>query len=240
MYNTINSEQNQHIKRLKNIFNDKHYRYDNNKYVVEGVRSLDNALNIKELYIRQGSPIPDVKCDKVYLVSKNIFDKISDTQNSQGVIAVISFKIYDIKILRQNSRYILLDRLQDPGNMGAIIRTACAFGIEAVVINTGCVDPYSPKAVRSAMGSLEKIKIVKINKIQELKDFILLAADKAGRDIGAYKWPKGFILCIGNEANGLSTEVTDAAAETVSIPISDNIESLNAAVSCGILLYSSR
>jgi TrmH family RNA methyltransferase len=201
---------------------------------------LDNALKIKELYLREGNLKPDIQCDKVYSITKNIFDKLCETQNSQGIMAVTGFIVHSAKILKQNLRYVLLDRLQDPGNIGAIIRSAAAFGIEGIIINTGCVDPYSPKAVRSAMGALEKVKIIKIKEIQEIIEYNLIAADKAGRDIDSYKWPKGFILAIGNEANGLSQEVAAAASETVSIPISGSIESLNAAVSCGILLFSSR
>ncbi|MCB4792436.1 MAG: RNA methyltransferase [Elusimicrobia bacterium] len=240
MYNKIDSADNVRIKHLKKLLSDRDYRYLCREYVLEGLRALDTSKNIEYLFVRKDKKIPDVKCKQLFLVSEAVFDKISDTENSQGFLALTALNISGKEEIRKNARYVLLDKLQDPGNLGTIIRTACAFSIDGIIITPGCVDPFSPKVVRSSMGALEKIKIIKIGSVSEIKDFTIIAADKGGVSIDGFSWPGYFILAIGNEANGLSKTLKDSAVAVVSIQISNNIESLNAAIACGILLNQAR
>ena len=149
-------------------------------------------------------------------------------------------KLFPASLLTNKGRYLLLDRIQDPGNMGTIIRTACSFGIEGIILMKGTVDPYSPKAARAAMSALDKVSITKIDSLTELAGYQLIAADTSGVDLRSFHWPDNFILAVGNEANGLCEEITRSAESIVSIPVSGNIESLNAAIACAIVLFESQ
>ena len=234
----ITSKANERVKHLKKLLIDRKYRYREEEYVIEGIRALDDIKNIKALFVRENTEIPDINCRQVYIVNEKVFDYISDTENSQGVIAVSALNISGSDSLSKRGRYILLDRIQDPGNMGSVIRTGCAFDLDGVIITPGCVDPFSPKVVRAAASSMEKINIIRMGNIAGLKDFNLIAADLTGQDVSSFKWPDGFILAIGNEANGLCEEVKSVAKSIITIPASGRIESLNAAVSAGIILYA--
>lgn len=236
--NSITSKENKKIKHLKKLLADRDYRYLSKEYAVEGPHWLDDAEKIKEIFVLKGTDVPEIGADKTYIVDEKVFKCISETENSQGIIAVFPLNLQGASEIRKNSRYVFLDRLQDPGNMGTIIRTACAFDIKGLIVNQGCVDPFSPKVVRSASGSIGKIEIIKIDDVTELKDFNLITADLKGENILKFSWPEGFILCIGNEAGGVSEQVKSLSKHIVTIPISNSTESLNAAVACGIILYS--
>ncbi len=233
----ITSKTNDRIKHLKKLLADKAYRYDQKRFVVEGVRALDGINGIVELYIREDAKPPEIKSTLAYSVRKDVFETISATENSQGVIAVAKMNLLAPASILPGARYVLLDKIQDPGNMGTIIRTACALGFKGVVITPGCVDTFSPKAARAAAGSLWKVDVIKIETIEELAPFTVIAADRSGRDVSGFEWPKGFLLCIGNEGAGLSDEVRRSAKASISIPIGVDMESLNASVSAGILMY---
>ena len=234
----ITSLTNPRIQHLKKLFNDKEYRYANKEYVAEGIRVLDNIPLIKELFVCEGVVFQHVKAGKIYVVDKKVFEKVAQTEHSQGVIAVAELKILDTNEISEHGRYVLLDGLQDPGNMGSIIRTACAFSLDGVIITKGCVNPFSPKVVRSAASAIEKIDIINLENLIDLEGYRLIAADTDGKNISNFCWPDNFILAIGNEANGLSSEIRVMASDTLSIPICSEIESLNAAISAGILLYA--
>lgn len=232
----ITSAANEKVQNLKKLLLDRGYRYERLEYVIEGLRAIETAKDLKELFVREGQRVPDIKSVTVNILSEKIFDKIAQTENSQGLLAVASLKMLDDCSLKKDRNYVYLDTLADPGNMGTIIRTSCAFGIEGIICSRGCVDPYSPKVVRSAAGALSNISIIASKDISELAGFNIVAADAGGADLKSFKWPQNFILAIGNEANGLSQDVRDIASATVSIKMRSCVESLNAAVSCAIIL----
>jgi len=116
-----------------------------------------------------------------YIVSKNALDAVSATEHSQGVIAVTKLNVLGASSINPQSKYLLLDRVQDPGNIGAIIRTACAFGFKGVVITAGSADPFSPKVTRAAAGALWKIDLIKLENIYEVSTFKIIAADTEAR-----------------------------------------------------------
>lgn len=234
----ISSRANDRVKYLSKLIELKSFRYQQGEYVIEGIRALDGLKSVSDLYIRDGSTPPDIKTNTLCTLSRKVFDSIADTDNSQGVMAVCAMPPADIPVFH-GGRYILLDRLQDPGNLGTIMRTACAFGFSAVILAKGCADPFSPKAVRSAMGAEHRIPIVQLESLDRLKGCALIAADMAGRDICGYKWPESFVLCIGSEANGLSDELLAMAKDSVAIKMQGGMESLNAAVCTGIFAYAS-
>jgi TrmH family RNA methyltransferase len=236
----ITSKTNERIKNLKKLLDDKSCRYEQKEFVVEGLRAIEDLKDVRELFVREDVNPPEIGGKKIYEVAASVFDSVSSTENSQGIMAVTGMNLLGAEHILKGSRYVLLDRLQDPGNMGTIIRTACALGFKGVILTPGCADPFSPKVVRACASALWKIDIISIASAQELKEVPIIASGLEGRDVTGFQWPEGFALAIGNEANGLSEEILSAAKEKVSIPIFSGINSLNAAVSAGILMYCSQ
>ena len=234
----ITSIHNSRIKHLKKLLSSKSYRWQEKEYISEGLRVFDDAKRLKEVFVCEGTNPPKLEIEKINVVTKEVFKEISSTENSQGIVAVSELLISDPSSINKDKRYVLLDKLQDPGNMGTIIRTVCAFGLDGLIIVQGCVDPFSPKVVRSAVSSIEKIEIIDLQEIDMLKNYNVIAADMNGEDVSDFKWPKGFILAIGNEGQGISEDLASISKLKVSIPITGKIESLNAAVAAGILLYN--
>lgn len=235
----ISSRENSRIKHLRKLISDKTYRYENMEYAAEGMHALENINEAKELFICDGTPLPQLKASKTYTVDKPIFNSISSTEHSQGIVAIVKMNLKSGSSLRKDERYVLLDRLQDPGNMGTIIRSACAFTIRGIILTPGCVDAFSPKVTRAAAGALAKVDIINIENLNEIAGFNIIASNLKGKDASLFNWPESFILAIGNEAAGVSGELLSMAGTSVSIPISGCVESLNAAVAAGILFYQS-
>ena len=184
--------------------------------------------------------------DNVYIVKKDIFNKISDTVNPQGILAVCRILHRDIYSAFENKNgfYVILDRIMDPGNMGTIIRTSDAGGASGIFLSKGCVDLYNPKVIRSTMGSIFHLPIYVNVDIQELlnecyKNSIVTIASHLGGDKMPYEidMKKPCAILIGNEANGLSDEVSGRADELVKIPMPGKAESMNAAIAGSILIY---
>ena len=234
---TIASKDNPRIKRISKLLKDKEFRYSEGEYVIEGRRAVQDSKDIKEIYVSEGAEAAILGSSKHFLVKKSVFDSISSTEKSQGIIAIAGLKIKDSSFIRKDGRYVFLDQLQDPGNMGTIIRVAAAFGLDGIILSAGTVDPFSPKVVRSAAGSTGKLDVIKIEAPNELKAYNVIAADIKGTKLSDFNWPKSFILAIGNEGAGLSDGLAAVSKAAVSIRISPEVESLNAAVSCAILLY---
>ncbi|MBQ7407049.1 MAG: RNA methyltransferase [Clostridia bacterium] len=191
---------------------------------------------------------------RLYVVSEECFCKISSEIAPQGVITVIKyldfFKNKDIIykedfFLAPNERALALFSIRDPGNLGSVIRSAVAFGIEHLVLSGDCVDIYNPKAVRSAMGSLFKIKVTVVG---DFISFIRSARalgravysaelSERARALGTVALKRDSIVIIGNEGHGVSEEVSLACDAGLYIPISEKTESLNASVAAGILMW---
>ena len=236
-HKTITSKENARLKHVRKLIADKDYRYETRQYVIEGPHALGRIARVNELFVRAGAALPQVAADSIYCVETRAFGAIASTENSQGIVATAPINVIGAERISTGGRYVLLDRIQDPGNMGAIIRSACAFGYNAVIITPGCVDPFSPKVVRAAAGALTAIDIIQLKSQAELAHHPIIAASMDGKNIAAFAWPDHFIIAVGSEAAGLSPEIRAMAADTVAIPIKDAMESLNAAVAAGILLY---
>ena len=234
---TIASKDNPRIKHISKLLKDKEFRYSEGEYVIEGRRAVQDSRDITEVYVSEGTDIQGLSTPKLFVVNKSVYDSISSTENSQGIVAIAKLSLGDASAIKQNGRYVFLDRLQDPGNLGTIVRVTAAFGFDGIIFSKGTVDPFSPKAVRSAAGNLGNIEVIIIESPSDLKTFDVIAADIKGEKLGDFKWPKSFILAIGNEGAGLSDDLVAVSKAAVSIRISSKVESLNAAVSCAILLY---
>lgn len=244
----ITSKDNSKIKEIKKL---KEKKYRKTAFLVEGIKMLKEAISekaeIDTIIIREDTEL-DFKLDselekKVIHVTQNVFETISDVVSPQGVLVVINKKIDGNKI-NQYADYILaLDGIQDPGNLGTIIRTADSANIKQILVSKDTVDSYSPKVVRSTMGAIYRVKIIECeNLAKTLKSLQTtgfeivttdLHTDKSIYDMNYNKK----IVVIGNEANGVTQEIRELSNYRVKIPMLGKTESLNAAVATGIMIY---
>lgn len=174
----------------------------------------------------------------VIILSDDLFEKVSGEKTPQGVMAVV--RLPDGAVQPPEKSCLLLDGVSDPGNLGAIVRTANAAGYEEIYL-IGCADPYSPKAVRASMSGVFHTKLY-IGAEEEILSALagvpLVAADLDGQNVFSFVPPDKFCLVIGNEGHGIGAAVKSLAAYTVTIPMRRTQESLNAAVSAGIVMYA--
>ena len=254
----ITSPSNPLIKEIKSLYKKKG-RWAKNLYLAEGIKIVEecidndcpivNIIYSDELLNTRGGQalFNRIKSyDRLVHVSDKLYREISDTENPQGILAVIRFEVNSIENLktRDNPFLLLLDEVQDPGNMGTIIRTADAFGIDGIIVTEGCVDIYNPKVVRSTMGSIFRTPIfhesdgVKI--VEKLKDEgikIYSTSLEGSQYIQNANFKEACVLIIGNESKGVSEDLHFMADELIKIPMMGGAESLNAAVASSIIMY---
>ncbi len=238
----ITSKQNALIKEIRSL-SDKKFRDSLNLYVVENLKTvrevLDLNLNVKVVVCTEKalSSLPDIKVD-CEVVSDEIFKYISSEVSPQGALAVVEKPLAPIEPPKNNC--LLLDGVADPSNVGAILRTAVASGYGEVYMTADCADAYSPKAVRSSMSGAFRAKIMRgqLSEILSVMNLPIVVADMSGENVFNAKIEENFCLVIGNEGRGVSPELKRKANKTVSIPMLNGMESLNAGVSAGILMYN--
>ncbi|BAC14088.1 rRNA methylase [Oceanobacillus iheyensis HTE831] len=241
----ITSIKNEKVKSWKKLHRRKE-RLKTNTFLIDGIHLIQEALKsnwvIQELIVVEGYELPnDAKDVPVAYVSENVLKEISQTQTPQGVIAVVEMNIP--KVQEDNNLIILLDAIQDPGNMGTIIRTADAAGVDAVVLGDGCVDIFNDKVIRATQGSIFHIPIYTATLEQEIhmlqtQGFTILAT--ALHDAVEYTEVSvhnkvGLIL--GNEGAGIAPSLLNKANQRINIPIYGKAESLNVGIAAGILMY---
>lgn len=242
----ITSVKNEKVKNWKKLHLRKN-RMRTNSFLIDGAHLIQEALQsdweIKEVIIQEGSEmLLDVEDISTEYVTENVMKEISQTQTPQGMIAVVEMK--DVKKPVEEEEFvILLDAIQDPGNLGTIIRTADAAGVDAVILGEGCVDLYNDKVIRATQGSLFHLPVTISPLEQEIrtlknKGFTVLAT--ALHDAVEYtqitdKQRVGLVL--GNEGAGVSPEILQMADKRINIPIYGKAESLNVGIASGILMY---
>ena len=254
--NVISSKDNEIVKSVKKL-KEKKYRDSENVYIVEGIKMVKEAIMEKASIMKiiicddceKSDNIPKelmyeiAKYDCTYVTSK-IFKYISEVQTPQGVLAVIE-KNNGINDINYNEDIIVaLDDIQDPGNLGTILRTVDSCGLTQILVSKGTVDPYNSKVVRSSMGAIYRVKVIECEDLLEtLKEvkrskFKLLVTSLGDNSKNIYdmKYNKK-VLVIGNEANGVEERIMNLADEKIKIPMLGRTESLNAAVATGIVLY---
>lgn len=183
-------------------------------------------------YERFSGEFPDA-----VVISDRVFDKISDTINSQGILAISPIPQFDGKLKGKFCLY--LDRIRDPGNLGTILRTAVACGFTDIILDD-CVDVYNPKTIRSSMSAFTRCNFISAETFVFPKEMTLVYADMRGESISEVACSlrgKEVCLIIGSEADGVSERLRRQANVSVSLPMSDAIESLNAAVSASVIMY---
>ena len=237
----------------------KKYREKWREYLIEGPNLIEEALKedieIKALMVRHevgpdspegiGPAFCEVPGDRIFMLPPSLFSKLSDTVTPQGVMGIIGMKDTDPYEMDLNGgNIIVLDRLQDPGNIGTILRTADAAGFSLAVFMKGTADPYSPKAVRSAAGSVLRMPVAFFDTVEELSAFLKARGKRL--IVSAMDAPKAYFeedlshdcaIVVGNEGNGVSDELMDMADVEISIPMAGDTESLNASMAAGILMY---
>lgn len=249
----ITSASNEQIKNIIQLKEKAKVRKQKKQFVVEGVKMFSEvpkeklkAVYVSESFLKDNEEkLQDVSYQ---VVSDNIFKKISDTVTPQGVLAIVTQSVCSLEDIlkvrnKEKSCIVVLDRLQDPGNLGTIIRTGEGAGISGVVMSPDCADVYSPKVIRSTMGSIFRVPFTVVDDLPSAIDRIraagvtTYAAHLQGEDYNKGVFGKDIALLIGNEARGLSREVADKADQWIRIPMEGTVESLNAAVATAILMY---
>ena len=249
----ITSRGNSKIKKIKKLQKNAKDRKEAKVFLVEGSKMVFEAPKnqMKEFYMsesfskKNASKIKKLECP-YEVVSDELFLMISDTKTPQGILAVIEQKCYFLEeMLKENSPMLLiLEGIQDPGNLGTIFRTAEAAGVTGILMDKDCADAYNPKTIRGTMGAIYRIPHVTFLDIEETLEKIkeagvcLIATDLKAKkhfDKEDYKGAIGFI--IGNEGSGLSNLAVSLADKAVKIPMKEKAESLNAAIATSLLVF---
>lgn len=252
---SISSKENELIKHIKKL-KDKKERDSSNEYVIEGIKLIQEAIqenvNIKQIIVcddcDKTESIPKdlmyeiAKYDCIY-VTKKIFKYISEVQEPQGILAVIEKNNSDRDIDYTQDIIVALDDVQDPGNLGTILRTVDSIGLTQILVSKGTADSYNPKVVRSTMGAIFRIKIIEcedlektLKEIKKHKFKVVVTSLQTENSIYETNYNKKVIV-IGNEAKGVEKNIQDLADEKIKIPMLGKTESLNASVATGIVLY---
>lgn len=249
----ITSVSNSKVKNIELLQQKSKSRKEQGVFVIEGTRLFfDTPRHLfKEVYYLsewldknpyglEGLPADCI----IEEVSDNVMYKLADTKSPQGVVAVVLMPSYEINDILNSSLIMVLETIQDPGNMGTIFRTAEGAGVTGIIMNSTCVDLFSPKVVRSTMGSIYRMPYAVVSDLSAVVGNMAnigietyaahLKGSKVYTDFD-YNKPTAFF--IGNEGNGLSEELTQLASNKLIIPMAGKLESLNAAMASGILMY---
>lgn len=248
----ITSIQNKRIKHTKALQTKARLRRSEMKLVLEGNRLITDAL------LRDGNPdyalyAPDnadydliaklqqKKCELIP-VNDDVLQYVSDTQQAQGIIAV--FFIPMPPLPKHPERIVIMDSIREPGNMGTILRTAGAAGVDLVILSPGSVDPYNPKVLRAGMGAHFRVPIVEApwNEIQGFCDGINIYSAAADGEIRYtdVDWTNSWAFIVGNEAHGISKQARKIANTDIAIPMASETESLNAAIASAVILFEAQ
>ncbi|MCI8667713.1 MAG: RNA methyltransferase [Dorea sp.] len=248
----ITSTSNVKVKRLVSLKKKRKARDEEKVFLVEGIRMFREvpAESLKEVYVsesfykKERDVIEQLAAFEV--LSDTVFDYVSDTRTPQGILCVAEQMQYTLETVTQGEKphIVVLDHLQDPGNLGTIFRTAEGAGVTGIIMDRECVDIYNPKTIRSTMGSIYRMPFCYIKQLPAAIGFLkergiqTYAAHLEGRrnyDEENYCRPCAFL--IGNEGNGLTKEIADLADTYIKIPMKGQVESLNAAIAASVLMF---
>ena len=251
----ITSKDNEIIKGIRKL-KDKKNREENNQYIIEGIKMIEEAIKekaeISKIIICEECLQSDAldkkllyeiaKFDCIY-VSKKIMEHLTTVVNPQGIMAVIERTNKGSKINYNEDIILVLDGIQDPGNLGTILRTADSVNLKQIVVTKETADVFNPKVVRSTMGAIFRVNVIEsddlVKTLKEIKkNKFKIVATSLGAEESIYDIDyKKKAIIIGNEANGVSKAVLDIADKKVIIPMLGKAESLNASIATGVILY---
>lgn len=254
----ITSKDNNTVKHISKLIKSTSYRNENKEFVIEGVRLCTDAFESKveiktavfsdsalEKYSEQINKIVEV-CESTFVFSDKLFSQISDTKSPQGILCICNSKTKKFNI-ESSGVYLALEHIQDPSNMGTILRTAEALGVKGVILTENCCDVYSPKVLRGAMGAVFRIPIAICNhmaeavKVLNSKGISTIATVVHNNAIPITRIPnEDKQLCailIGNEGSGLEDATVEVCKIKATIPMLSRAESLNASVAASISMW---
>lgn len=245
----ITSVSNELVKEIKKLQTKKSFRSEMQRFIIEGIKQVRDAFEHVDFIVAAESfdisQIPSGK--KIITVSDSVFERISETKTPQGVMAAAKpaeASVDDITAEKNEFTVIFCENIADPGNLGTIIRTADAAGVDGVILSQGCADLYNPKTVRSTMTSLFNVKIhICENTEQTLKYLQSIGAVVIGSSLKAEKslyetdFPPRCVAVMGNESCGISEETLTICDKYVKIPMLGKVESLNVSVAAALIMY---
>lgn len=253
----IQSKDNKTIKHIISLQQRK-YRQKFGEYMVEGIRAVTDigkkdclrSILIRESKRSELEPLVEkgFTVSSVYVVQDPIFDKIEHSVNGQGILGIAKKCVNDLySLIVEDGLYVALDGVQDPGNLGTIIRTAVAAGVKGIFLLKGTVDPYNEKCVRSTMSALCNIPIFEDVTLSEFYDFIkdntiktyVTSLDNA-KPYHTISYAKRTMIILGNEGNGVSKEIIEMCDQAITIPMYGDIESLNVSIAAALCMYKVR
>ncbi|HCD81837.1 MAG TPA: RNA methyltransferase [Ruminococcaceae bacterium] len=253
-FNIITSRENPLIKLVAALQVSSEKRRRNGLFVLEGLRickdACDNGIRFDKLIVSDAAAekyAADTEkfsliSDECYKIPDSLFKKISDTKTPQGIIAVAKMPVTGFYGIDKNGKYIALENVADPSNLGAVSRTAEALGVNGIILSSDGCDPYSPKALRASMGTLLRVPVFVTESFAEtlkstgLKRYACVV-DKTAESIKEQSFENGSVVMIGNEANGLTDSAKQSADVLVTIPMTGRAESLNAAAAAAIAIW---
>lgn len=253
----LTSVNNARVKQIVQWQTKSKERKKDNIFIAEGLKmweeAPDNLLlevylteDVEKLLLQEEDKREKLQRTAYEIVSKEVFSKISDTCSPQGILCVLKRPSYERELLLQeeNPMFVILEDLQDPGNLGTIFRTGEGAGVTGIILNKGTVDLFNPKTIRSTMGSIYRVPFIIEENLEELlpdlqkRGIHTLAAHLKGTTLyqeQSLTGPVAFL--IGNEGKGLSEQISRLAGEYIKIPMKGKLESLNASVAASLLMY---
>lgn len=246
----ISSPSNPKVKFVRRLQSDRRFRSQHQQFVVEGTRwlkeleslmsSVDSVFYTQEWLDQSGDrAFIDRARGRAYQVTGEVMSSMSSTETSPGVAAVVKAEVRPIA--SSPTFLLILDRISNPGNLGTILRTAAAAGVDGVLLTPGSVDIFNPKVVRGSMGAVLRLPVLRCSwvdiKARTTEMHVWTAAADGSNAYTSINWRQASALIIGNEAHGASQEAYRLAEGAVSIPMSSQTESLNAAIAAGIILF---
>ena len=236
----ITSSSNTKVKYVGRLQTDRRFRWRERMFVVEGERAVRDAVKSHRpsLILHSSAVTPPPTTVEMVAVSDELMRQMSDVETPPGILAVTPFPT--LELAAEPSLLLILDGVQTPGNMGTMLRTAAAAGVDGVLLAPGCVDPFNPKVVRGGMGAQWRIPLVKASwaeiERQTAGMNVWIASAESATPYTQVNWIERSALVIGNEANGPSA-AAQRLGRGVMIPMAADVESLNAAMASGIILF---
>ena len=252
----ITSRENRIVKEYRRLCGDAKYRRESGLFAVEGARLCGDAVRsrlvietalITARAFEQYADIAEAvqsAANQTAEIPDALSNYLSDTDTPQGIFCICRIPAFT-PALDVSGRYAALERIQDPGNLGTMIRTAEAFGIDGILLSDGCCDPYSPKVLRSSMGGVFRLPLFSAGALTDCLPKLHLEGFRSyacvvDRDADAVQqtdFPAGSICVIGNEGSGLLAETVASCSKRITIPMAGRAESLNASMAAGIVFW---
>jgi len=265
----ITSATNPFVKHLRALVASKKARQESNRFIIEGWRGIDTLLNHKsrqytletlvispewqnrnEINRLAGTAVAAVQGGlgtarptplEVIILPDHVLEKVSDVKNAQGILGVVQYTPQPFAVA-DTGKFLLLDNLRDPGNLGTLIRSAVGSGFDGILLYGDCVEPYNPKVVRSTMGTfafcnLWQVGEAEIAHLQDAGFELCVTTGMGGQNLYDTQFGDKTILAIGSEAHGVSDALMQQATKKVTIPLQPECESLNAAIAGSICMF---